>query len=621
MYVHSVKLVNFKSFGDYSESTIILEPGVTAIIGKNESGKSNILDGLSQICFDKRNNRAFSSELINRSLSTGGENEYIITLKSTNEDRLFDIIEDTTIRITQNSYVATGGFLSALIQRVQPDTDAVLEILEELGTNPMQLTDQDYTNYRMYFNELRTKDKIDIPVRSAAFEFLKKRIGKISKDKQESLNNKLDLAKENWIKLVNLLPVFFYRKFDKRLNTVYRVEDIEKELKSPSETANSLLSAFVRLIGIPTDDFIYACRPGTTAKQESLRRKINKLVNEKINRPFQNFYMTETIYMDLGFNGGKVSFVVQSEDGEALLLSERSNGLRWYLETFIDAQASNVLNRNSVYLLDEPGVSLHVNAQRELLKLFKHLATQGNQVVYTTHSPYMLDLESSGIHRIRAVVKNREGMSFIYKSAYDARIAPESQKDTLAPIINAIGMNLNDTFGPAKDKINIVTEGISDYIYLCMMAKELGINTKKYAIIPSVGASNCVNICSILHGWGCRYVALFDYDKAGVQTGGEYLRKEMMLTYKSNYFYLSDVSQEEVNQKTYKHSPHRIEDVVTDEEIDRFCMETNTAKSIGKSLMAKVMSNAVELGDYQIGNECRENFQELFNRILSDFEK
>lgn len=51
MYIHSVKLINFKSIGDYSEVEVILEPRVTAIIGKNESGKSNVLEGLSYINF------------------------------------------------------------------------------------------------------------------------------------------------------------------------------------------------------------------------------------------------------------------------------------------------------------------------------------------------------------------------------------------------------------------------------------------------------------------------------------------------------------------------------------------------------------------------------------------
>ncbi len=61
-------------------------------------------------------------------------------------------------------------------------------------------------------------------------------------------------------------------------------------------------------------------------------------------------------------------------DGQSLLLSERSNGLRWYLNTFIDAKAKDVANSSVLYLFDEPGISLHVNAQRELLELFNHLA-------------------------------------------------------------------------------------------------------------------------------------------------------------------------------------------------------------------------------------------------------
>ena len=39
MQIHSVKLINYKSIGNYPESEIIIEPNVTAIIGKNESGK------------------------------------------------------------------------------------------------------------------------------------------------------------------------------------------------------------------------------------------------------------------------------------------------------------------------------------------------------------------------------------------------------------------------------------------------------------------------------------------------------------------------------------------------------------------------------------------------------
>ena len=51
MYVHSVKLINFKSIGDYPEAEVILEPRITAVIGKNESGKSTLVNLLSRTLF------------------------------------------------------------------------------------------------------------------------------------------------------------------------------------------------------------------------------------------------------------------------------------------------------------------------------------------------------------------------------------------------------------------------------------------------------------------------------------------------------------------------------------------------------------------------------------------
>lgn len=299
------------------------------------------------------------------------------------------------------------------------------------------------------------------------------------------------------------------------------------------------------------------------------------------------------------------------------MLSERSNGLRWYLEIFIDAKFHDIDGHNTVYLLDEPGTSLHVNAQREILRLFNDLADRGNQIVYTTHSPYMLNLEDNGMHRIRAVVKDKEGYSRIYKTPYDARIAPDSQGDTLAPIISALGMNLNDTFGPAKDKLNIVTEGMSDYIYLYTMARLIGIDFNRYAIIPAVGATNCVNICKILHGWGCKYIALFDYDKEGVESGGEYMRDKLMCEYGKQYFYVKEITNEEIAQKTYKTDSYMIEDLMIRFEIDRYYNENGISKDIGKTLTAKLMCTAIENRSFTVGQECVDNFRMLFERIAS----
>lgn len=619
MYIHSVKLVNYKSIGEYDEAEVILEPKITAIIGKNESGKSNVLEGLSRVQLLFGNDSAFSNSIVNRNCETGTENYYIVVLKATSDEIALGVTTDTQIVFKKSEYSATGGILQLYASVVGDSISNTIEFLDTISKNPFQLNSQEITAYKDSRSELLKKDSLNIPKITAALEYMKSRISKLDKTCQEEFERLILNAQKLWLSLITKIPSVFYRKADKHLNASYKIDEIEKELGNTAVNPNSLLRELVKVIGIPTSDFIVASRSGNSSTQVSLRRKINKLIDEHINKKFQNFYQTEEISLLFDSNNGVSVFAVESNEGQALMLSERSNGLRWYLETFIDAQANDINGRNVVYLLDEPGTSLHVNAQRELISLFNHLAEKGNQVVYTTHSPYMLDVENEGVYRIRAITKDSEGYTKIYKTAYDSRIAPDTQKDTLTPIIRALGMNLNDTFGPAKDKINIVTEGMSDYIYICMMAKVLKLDPNRYAIIPSVGASNCVNICSILHGWGCKYIAVFDYDKAGVETGGEYMKQNMFYELGKQYCYLSDVTQNDLDSKTYKVEDNKclIEDMITQEEISRFCTETNTSTTLGKPLTAKLMSNAVDSGAFVLNDSCKNNFQALFDRIVN----
>ena len=129
MYIHSVKLVNYKSIGNYDEAEVIIEPTVTAIIGKNESGKSNVLDGLSQIDF--MGNKA--PEKLNRTAAEGSQIKYIITIKPSPEDI---VLSDTTIILSKNNYELTGGFLDHYHNSVKGYVDTLNEIVESLGGNP-----------------------------------------------------------------------------------------------------------------------------------------------------------------------------------------------------------------------------------------------------------------------------------------------------------------------------------------------------------------------------------------------------------------------------------------------------------------------------------------------------
>ena len=412
--------------------------------------------------------------------------------------------------------------------------------------------------------------------------------------------NLLDDVQIAWDSFGSIFPTFFYRSTSKMLNSSYKYDDINSELNNTNANPNSLIRELVKIIGVSQNDFLSACQQGNNATQITKRKNINRLINQKLNKEFHNFYTTEKLFLGIEFNAGTIIFTINKEDGTTLLLSERSNGLKWYLNLFIDMLANDAVNNKVVFLLDEPGTNLHVNAQRELLRLFNHLADNGNQIVYTTHSPYMLD--------------NEDENTYIYKTAYDSKIAPDSQNDTLTPIIRALGMNLLDTFGPAKDKLNIITEGMSDYIYITLMAKQLEIDLSKVAFIPSQGATNCVNIAMILHGWGCKYVALFDYDKEGVEEGGEQIRKTFASKIGENFLYIVDVKQEDVDAYTYKQSPKMVEDLMVRSEISRFCNEFDVSTT-GKSLIAKLLSNAVENGSFTLDETTKTNFVELFRRM------
>lgn len=162
------------------------------------------------------------------------------------------------------------------------------------------------------------------------------------------------------------------------LNHKYSSSEVKDELVNPETHSNSLLHDLVDLCRVTVDDFIAAAQPGSNPRQTTLRDSVKQRIRDFINRTFQTVYKTEWVYFDVDFNGGDVIFSVKTEDGLAMPLNERSYGFRWYLDLFIDAlsRGSVLQGRPVVYLIDEPGASLHANAQKELLGLFARLDRQ-----------------------------------------------------------------------------------------------------------------------------------------------------------------------------------------------------------------------------------------------------
>ena len=150
-------------------------------------------------------------------------------------------------------------------------------------------------------------------------------------------------------------------------------------------------------------------------------------------------------------------------------LGARSRGFVWFfsfLAWYGDVQREK---QNVILLLDEPGMSLHGKAQGDLLRYFEEELVPNHQVIYSTHSPFMVD--PARFDRVR-IVQDRSVDA--HKDLPDGEAGTkvtidvlESTDDSLFPLQGALGYDIAQTLfvGPNS----LIVEGVSDLLYLQVM--------------------------------------------------------------------------------------------------------------------------------------------------------
>lgn len=143
---------------------------------------------------------------------------------------------------------------------------------------------------------------------------------------------------------------------------------------------------------------------------------------------------------------------------------ERSRGFVWFFSFvayFSDLDAAKT--SDLIVLLDEPGLALHATAQGDLLRYMEDRLGPEHQVIYTTHSPFMID--PAHIERVRTVMDvDNEGT----KISSDVFRVDE---ETVFPLQAALGYTLAQTLFIGSK--NLLLEGPSDLIYLDVMDDDL----------------------------------------------------------------------------------------------------------------------------------------------------
>ncbi|WP_158553502.1 AAA family ATPase [Peribacillus saganii] len=201
---------------------------------------------------------------------------------------------------------------------------------------------------------------------------------------------------------------------------------------------------------------------------------------------------------------------------EEITLEGRSTGLQWFLSFYlIFLVESKDTHDNAILLLDEAGVSLHPLAQKDLAYFFDNLAER-NQIIHTTHSPFLVDTRH--IDRVKVVYIDENGHTV---SSGNLRAADStSNKNTSVYAVHAaLGLSISDVL--LQGCKTVIVEGPSDQFYLNGIKNYLInrglINPKEEILfVPSGGVKGIRALSSLLSGKDKELpVILLDSDKSG----------------------------------------------------------------------------------------------------------
>lgn len=327
-------------------------------------------------------------------------------------------------------------------------------------------------------------------------------------------------------------------------------------------------------------------------------------VNAEFTDQFNKYWTQESIKLEVEKDDGKIYFWI-IEGGRKYKPSQRSQGQKWYLSFYIKVIARIAENRPNVVLIDEPGLYLHAQAQKDLLKVLDDQAFD-YPVIFSTHSPYLITEKKLGDIRLVEKTDNRTKiLGKVWSKVSDG--------ETLTPILTAIGLGINDSICDRNKANNVVLEGMEDVFYMRAFYAASG-RVGDINFINGGGATNMGKIGSILEGWGGKVLYMLDND-----TGGESGKKELKKW---------DVPDESITFVTDSRDCATV-DVLTVNDFKKYVIENNKAEvtknskyirdnKLEKVLLARKFLELANSGTVKLAAKSLNNIDKLANSIRFD---
>lgn len=505
-----VRLKHFqvRKFRNIVDSGVInLQDDVTCLVGMNEAGKSAILTALARL--NPAQPSTFSvSEDYPRWLKTADQREGVISqvrpisatfvLEPEDVQKVSNVFGDGVLSSSEVTLYRTYGEDPLWWSIPFDHLAAVRNVLEACGT-PASLAPQLSGQ-----PTLTALEKAVTDLKSA-----------LTEDDEEETEAALDtiLGELKAMKIpngpvkriINLLhaPKFFYfsdysvlqGRID--LDTLAASED-EQVASSSDQTARSLLAlASTTPESLSGDEY--------EERKSELEAVSNDLTQQVFTYWRQNPNLRVRFDLDRqpkkdaygNFQGLSNVLDIRVEDTRHFFtnnFSQRSSGFRWFFSFLAAFTEFEMRNDDYIVLLDEPALTLHGRAQNDFLRFVNERLAPAAQVVYTTHSPFMI--ESEHLDRVRIV--EDQGPK---KGAVVTQEALSVREDSLFPLQAALGYDIAQHLFIGE--ANLLVEGPSDLLYLDLIGRRAADNGgaalhKDWRILPAGGAGNIPAFVTLL---------------------------------------------------------------------------------------------------------------------------
>lgn len=508
-----VKIKNFLSIKE--EQTIKINKNVTSIIGKNESGKSTLLKAINKL-------NGNSIEKCEKNVKMKDDESYIIGYFYVTKEELKKINKEYIANTNYGFYKLPEEYDGLYFTKKVDDTDSTYYGLYYMDDKKLCFIETSIFVDRIRKEVKKVlKDEQNDEVSAFIKDIdklsdyqIKEQLQKLKVSDNNSENIKSmcnEIEKNYWIKLLPKYKLISFNSF----SDVLKDNVLYSELETNQQAKNIL-----NIAKIDIEKLGKAFDENNEQELEDMQTKYIDVVSKKFKEIFQQTDENFKLKTRFGTSRKEIIFLTQDKTSgnNSINLSQRSDGFKWYLSLYLTLY--DYLNKvdaevNYILLLDEPNLYLHPGAQNNLLYNVFNKEFSDVQIIYTTHSPYMINTDNS--FSIRIIEKDEQ--TNIYNSSREYAEKNDEMKDvdTLSPLLTALELHISNSITLNDKDIVVAVEGIQDVYILKAMIKKLK-KEKKYSnikFISGMSAEKVPFMFSYLYGMGYNTFCLVDNDKNG----------------------------------------------------------------------------------------------------------